>query len=55
MEWSELEVLLVVPDVREERLLHLGHEETVLARATVTGMGNQDGYIGNVCMDIEVA
>ena len=26
----------VVPDVREERLLHLGHEETVLARAAVT-------------------
>ena len=31
-----LEVLLVVPDVREQRLLHLGHEERVLARAAVT-------------------
>ena len=29
-------MMLVVLDVREERLLHLGHEETVLARAAVT-------------------
>ena len=32
-----LEVVLVVPDVREQRLLHLRHEEGVLARAAVTG------------------
>ena len=37
--WFDLEVVPVVPDVREERLLHLGHEETVLARAAVTEKG----------------
>ena len=44
---SELEVVTVVPDVGEERLLHLGHEETVLARAAVAGKGKK--------VDIEVA
>ena len=36
---SELEVFPVFPDVREQRLLHLRHEEGVLARAAVTGKG----------------
>ena len=38
MVWIELEAVPVFLDVREERLLHLGHEEGVLAGAAVAEM-----------------